>query len=81
MGLCRKVVEFVRLCFLNDPNEIGRISEITVVENKFSMINMWILINMIDSCCIETLTTAYDAMNDVVFFSAKDLPSMLRPVQ
>ena len=68
MGLCRKIIEFIRLSFLNDADQVGGVCEVPVMENEISLINVGILIKMIHPARIEARTAALNSVNNVPFF-------------
>ena len=35
MGLCRKIVELIGLCFLNDADQVGGVCEILVMKDEY----------------------------------------------
>ncbi len=67
MALCAEIVDFIRLSFLNNANQIGGISQVTIVKFDARIIYMWILENMINSICIKARCTTLDAMNRIAF--------------
>ena len=38
MGLCPKIIDFIRFSFLNDSDQVGGVCEVTIVENEISVI-------------------------------------------
>ena len=65
MALSTKIVNFVRLGFLNDPNEITGVRQVPVVQNHILIIDVWILIDVINALCIEGTSAALNAVNDI----------------
>ena len=68
MTLCTQVIDLIGLRLLHDPNEITRISQITVMQDKIAMINVRVLVEMINAIGIKKGCAAFNAMNDVAFF-------------
>ncbi len=67
MALGRQIVNLVRLHFLHDPDEIGGIGQIAVVQLQFRGRFVRILINMVDAFGIEKRGASLDAMHLVAF--------------
>ena len=63
MTLSTKVVDLVRLHLLNNPNQIGAVSEVAVVEHQSRVALMRILVQMINATGIETARAPLDAMH------------------
>ena len=53
MTLRGKIIDFVRLDFLHNTDEICRISKIAIVQQKVDASFVWITIQMIDAVCID----------------------------
>jgi hypothetical protein len=68
MALGSQIVDFIRLNLLNDPNQVGCIGKIAVVQNKPLFRMMWVLIEMIHSVCVEKRSPALDAVDNITFF-------------
>ena len=49
------VVEFLRLRFPGDADQVGGIRQIAVMENEISLVDVWVLINVIDTPRVEKL--------------------------
>ena len=65
MALRGKIVDLVRLHFLNDSNQIGGISQIPVVQRETDIFLMRILVKMINAIGIEGRCAALYTMNVV----------------
>jgi hypothetical protein len=72
MALSAKVVNLIRLDFLNDFDQIAAICEIAVVENKPRVLFMGVLVKVIDPAGVETAGPAFDPV-DVVSLGQKKL--------
>ena len=68
MAHCRQVIDLIRLCFLDDPDEVGRICQISIMKGKFYAFLVTVLVQMVDACCIEKGRTSFDAMYGISFF-------------
>ena len=65
MALGGKVVNFIRLRILDDPNEVGSVRHVPVVHGKAQLLLVRILIKMIDPPGIERGRAPLQAMNDI----------------
>ena len=68
MALGAEVVDLIRLHLLDDPDQVGAVGEISVVENQSRVTFMRILVEVIDSARVETASAAFDAMHHVTLF-------------
>ena len=68
MGLRSQVVNLVRLYFLDNTGQVGRVSQIAIVKNKVTVVDMGILIDMVYALGIERGGAAFDTVNFVAFF-------------
>ena len=69
MRLRAEVVDFVGLDLLDDPDQVGRVGQIAVVQNELAVVDMRILIQMVDAVGVEQGRTALDAVDGVAFLS------------
>ena len=53
MALGAEIVDLIRLHLLNDPNQVGTVSEIAVVENEPRVTLMRVLIKVINTTGVE----------------------------
>ena len=53
MAHCSQIINFIRLNFLNNADQVGRISKIAIMQFKMYVFFMRILVQMIDPVCIE----------------------------
>ena len=65
MRLGRQVVKLIRLGFLNDADQVGRVGQVSVMQDEVAVINMRILIEVVDAARVEAGAAAFDAMNGV----------------
>jgi len=63
--LRRQVVDFVGLDFLDDPNQVGRIRQISIVQLEADVFFVRILVKMINAIGVERGCTAFDAMHAI----------------
>ena len=71
MGLCAEVVDFVRFDLLNDADEVRGVGQIAVVQHEAAVAFVWVLIQVVDSVCVEQRGAALNAVNFVPFFQQK----------
>ena len=81
MRLGRQVVKLIRLGFLNDADQVGRVGQISVMQDEVALINMRILIEVVDAARVEAGATAFDAMKRCSPSSAAALQGRLHPVR
>ena len=55
MGLGRQVVSSSGCVSLDDADQVGGIRQIAVMENEISLVDVWVLINVIDTPRVEKL--------------------------
>jgi hypothetical protein len=60
-----KIVNFIRLHFLYNANEVGGIREIAVVQMQMHIALMRVLVQVVYAFCIEQGTPSFNAMNNV----------------
>lgn len=53
MALRRTIIDLGRLRFLNEPDQIGSVGQIAVMQEKLSVLGMWVFIEVIDARRIE----------------------------
>ena len=68
VALGAKVVNLVRLHLLDDPDQIGAIGEVAVMESEPSVTFMRILVEVIDAAGVERRCTPLDPMHLVALF-------------
>jgi hypothetical protein len=66
-----QVVNLIGLNLLDNAYQVRTIGHIPIVQNKFLIVNMRILLQVIDSIGIKKRGTAFYAMNHVSFFKEK----------
>ena len=67
MALRREVVDFVRLCLLDQANEIGRVGHVAVVQEVSVVGLVRVPIDIVDACCVERRRTPFHAMYPIAF--------------
>lgn len=65
MALCAKVVDFVRLGFLHDANQVSGVTQIAVVKLEVGVVHMWVLVDVVNPLDVEAAGAAFDALDDV----------------
>ena len=68
MALRSEIVDFVRLDLLDDPNQIGRIRQISVVQLEPYVSLMRILVLVVDAIGVKRRGTTLDAVHRIAFF-------------
>ena len=68
MALRREIVDFVRLGFLDDANDVGRVRHVPIVEEEARRGLVRVDVKMIDPLRVEGRSSALNAMNDIIFF-------------
>ena len=63
MALSPEVVDLIRLHLLNNPDQVGAVGEVAVMENQSRIIFMRVLIKMIDSAGVEAARAPLDPMH------------------
>ena len=63
MALGTKVVDLIGLHLLDDPDQVGAVSEIAIVEHKARITFMGVLVEVINSTGIEAARPALDTVH------------------
>ena len=63
MALGTEVIDLIGLHLLNDPDQVGAIGEVAVVENQAGISFMRVLVEVINSTGIETARAALESMH------------------
>ena len=63
MTLSTEVIDLIRLHLLDDPDQIGTVSEITVMEHQPRVTLMWVLVEMIDPAGVKAARAPLDPMH------------------
>ena len=53
MALRREIVDLVRLAFLNDADQVGRVSQIAIMQDQPLVLDMRILLDILDPRGVE----------------------------
>src|SRR5262249_21328782 len=67
MTLGCEIVNLVRLSVLDDADQIRRICHVAIMKNKPYFLVMEVLIEMVDTACIERGGTTFYAMDNISF--------------
>src|SRR5262249_4838690 len=67
VALCSQVIDFIGFEIVQEFYQIDRVSQVPVVQKQVYTKNMWILIQMIDSGCIECTGSADNSVNLTTF--------------
>ena len=65
VALRGEIVDFRRLRFLDEADQIGRVGHVAVVQEEFDVLDMRIDVEMIDALGIERRRAALDAVHDI----------------
>lgn len=65
MALCGKIVDLIGLRLLHDPQQVGRVDHIAIVENEARMCLVRILIDMFDAAGIKRRGPPLDTMHRI----------------
>ena len=68
MGLSGEIVDFIRSYFFYDMDQARGIGKITMVENKFTIALVRVLVEVVDSIGIKKRCSSFDTMYFVAFF-------------
>ena len=71
VALCGEIVNFVRLNLLDDANEVRRIGEVAIMQEKANAGLMRVMIQMIDTIGVDQRRPPLHAMHDIVFGKEK----------
>jgi hypothetical protein len=71
VALGSEIVDLVRLGFLDDPNQVRRIGEITIMHGESRMDVLRLGINSVDALGIELRRASFDAVHHVPFCEEK----------
>ena len=64
MALCAEVIDFIRLCFLHDADEVTGVAQVAIVQLEVGVLDVWVLIDVVNTLGIERAGSALDAMNE-----------------
>lgn len=67
VALRGEVIDLVRLRFLHDADEVGRIRHVAIVQMQLHITVVRVLIEMIDPSCVERRRPSLDAVNRIAF--------------
>lgn len=71
MALSTKVVDLVRLLLLDDPDQVGAVGEIAVVQHQSRIALVRILIQVIDPSGVEAAGPALDPVHQIALLQQK----------
>jgi hypothetical protein len=78
MALRGEIVDFIRLDFLHQADEIGAVRQVAVVQKKTLVLGMHALVDGIHALGVEQRRTAFDAVYLIAF--VKQQTGQIRPV-
>src|SRR4051812_9761025 len=65
MTLSRKIIDLGRPDLLHQPDQIGRVSHVSVMKQERHVAGVPVFVEMIYACCVKRGGPTLDAMNDV----------------
>ena len=68
MALGAEIINLVRLCFLDQANEAGRIGKVAVMQEEPHVLLMPITVEVIDPAGIERGGRPLDTVDHIAFF-------------
>ena len=71
MRLCRKIIEFIRLSFLNDADQIGRVRHVPIMQHEPLALLVRVLVKMINPVRVKRRSTTLDPVNLVTLIQQK----------
>ena len=63
MALCRQIVHLVRIDLVDDPHQVGAITEVAVVQKQLHAVHVRILVEVVDARRVERARPADDAVH------------------
>ena len=70
MALGGEIVDLVRLGFLHDADQVGRIGHVAVMQEKLRLALVRVLIEVVDAGRIERRRAPLDAVNHIALLSS-----------
>ncbi len=61
----RQVINLVWLHFLDNPDQVGGVGQVTIMQDKVAMFDMRILVKMIDTIRVKQRRTTLNTMDDI----------------
>ena len=65
MALSGEVIDFIRLYFLDDTDEVGGVGEVPVMHDETPVLHMRVFVKMIHALSIEEGSTTLDPVNRI----------------
>ena len=66
-----QVVDFIRLSFLDDANQITGVAQVPVMQFEAGIVQVRVLVNMVNPLRVEEAAAALDAVNHIALFEQK----------
>ena len=67
VALCGEIVDLVRLRFLHDADQVGRIGHVAVVRQKAHIFFVRVLVHVLDTTGVERRRASPDAVDPIAF--------------
>ena len=71
MALGTQIVNFIWVQVVEELHHLHRIGEIPVVEKELYAVYMWVLIEVVNTICVESGSSSNDAMHFIAFSEKK----------
>ncbi len=71
MALGSQVVNLIRLHLLDNAYQTAGVRHVTIVQDKITIVNVGILIQVVDAVSIEQRSAAFNAMDNVALLQQK----------
>jgi hypothetical protein len=68
MALRREIVDLVGLGFLHQPDEVGGVGQVAVMQEEVGVALVRVLVEMVNAAGVERRRPALDAMDDIALF-------------
>lgn len=68
MTHCCEVIDLVGLSFLDDPDQVGTIGHIAVVQLEANVGRVRVLVKVIDAIGVYKRGSSFNTVNDISFF-------------
>jgi len=71
MRLSSEVVDLVGLCLLHDPDQVGAVAQVAVVQHEAPVVDLRVLVEVVDPLRVEERSAAFDAVDHVPLLEQK----------
>jgi hypothetical protein len=67
MALGCKVIDLVGLDLLKNPDQVGGICQVPVMQDKVAVVLVRVLVEVVNAICVKQRGPALDAVNEIAF--------------